>query len=241
MGYDYTHLWQKKVLVGCNNTEKPEEPPQYDLKNCFQKYNEYNIPKSISQRKRTIKNIKDNEILTFVALNDPNNEIRQIAIKGINDDDVLFDIVMSSNDSTVCLEAIKYINDDNVLVKIFKSAPDYNMRYVAIEYIKDSDILLDISKNDSFALLKVVRHMDDKYILEDMLQKCDDKIIRSKISDRINFLREMKKSKKIENGFEEEFQKHNQKLEEEFQKHNRQLEENERKRRQELFHARNRF
>ena len=146
---------------------------------------------------------------------------------------------MNSSDSSVCLEAIKYIDNDNLLFKIFKSATDYNIRYVAVEYIKDIDIIVDIGKNDSFALLKVLRRIDDKHILGDMLQKCDDKFICSKISNRINFL-EMKKSKKLENGLEEVFKNYNRKLEDESQKHIMQLEENERKRREELFHARNR-
>jgi len=259
------YAYQMGVSVQDYNPNVDKNSPEFKLKKLFLKYDIYGIPKSLAARKRAIENINDSEILTFVALNDINYEVRRLAIKHIEDDNILFNIIVNCDDKDVCLEAIKHISDesllvditknnadndiglaiikrvtdDNILVEIYKSAANHRIRYLAFEYIKDFDILLDIGKNDSFTLLKAVRRIDDKHILEDMLQKCDDKFISSKISDRINFL-EMKKSKKLENGLEGVFKNYNRKLEDESQKHIRQLEENERKRKEELFHARNR-
>ena len=135
-----------------------------------------------------LKRIDDEDFTRDYVLKYKRDSLYLVTNDMIKDQSILSDIAVNDSWKFTRKEAIRNLEDDVLLEHIAKNDPEWIVRAEAVDKIKNMDILIDIAYNDPEDSVKrhAISRIDDEDVLMDLLYKNESSDIIRLILSKVN-------------------------------------------------------
>jgi len=123
-------------------------------------------------RSTAVRYLKDNEMMTDIALNDRDAIVRMTAIKKVVDQNVLYQIARSDTEEYHRNYAASRIKDQDSLAAIVQNDKDIDVRLTALRQLTNPESLASLAFNDSSQEIRraAVKKIADAIVLENLMR-----------------------------------------------------------------------
>ncbi len=130
---------------------------------------------SQKQKISRIEKSTDQALLSEIAENEPDLEVRLAAVDHINDPDILYRTSLHTSDEDVSLRIVERLQDQKDLSYLARSAKCEKARHAALAKITDQNLIIQIATDHYGGAIrsKAVEYIDDQNVLFEIFQKDD--------------------------------------------------------------------